>query len=614
MAEEAIDTMFEDAVDALRLGDRVRAKNILTRLLKEDQNNPTYWIWMSAAVDTAKERIYCLETALKFQPENAIAKRGLVLLGGLPPDENIQPFPLNRPRAWEDDLLLAHEKPQETGVRAMMASPMTRLIGVGLIGALLCGLAVYGFRNLRTTQYFSPLAVRTLGPTPTFTLTPTFVNATGAAIPTRSGPTPLAELLGIHYTPTPLSINTPRSPLTGDMYRGAKAAYDQGDWNEYIRQMEQIQKAEPDAADVPYYIGEGYRFKGDCRSALNYYNESLQVDNKFAPGYVGLARARICIDPGANTSQLYDLAIQADPNYGETYLDRANFNLVRRDYKAALPDLKQAEKLLPDSALVQLGFAQAYLLGGDNALGLEAAKKANSIDQTLLPAYYFLGYGYSATEAYAEAIKPLKLYLTYQTEDGSAYALLGQAYAQTGDYASAKEPLKLSLKYDPNQVRSYIYLGTANLRTDDLAAAQDYFKKAIEFFPDSFDANIGLTETMYRQGTFGNAYLQAETAKSKAVDDTQVALAIYWRALSHEGRKDPANAIKDWKTLLAMPETAMTADMRQTAQEHLATLVPPTPTPKGGVKTPTPTATPKPSGSGTPTKTPTPTPTATKKP
>ena len=68
MADE-IDTMFEDAVDALKQGDHARAKDILTRLLKADQNNATYWVWMSAAVETTKERIYCLETALKLDPE-----------------------------------------------------------------------------------------------------------------------------------------------------------------------------------------------------------------------------------------------------------------------------------------------------------------------------------------------------------------------------------------------------------------------------------------------------------------------------------------------------------------------------------------------------------------
>ena len=123
------DTMFQDAVDALRRGDRPRAKEVLTLLLKTDQNNPTYWIWLSASVDASKERIYCLQTALKLDPENSIAKRGLILLGALSPDETIQPFPMNRPRAWEEKLLLAHEKPKERGVRVAMRSPAVRQIG-----------------------------------------------------------------------------------------------------------------------------------------------------------------------------------------------------------------------------------------------------------------------------------------------------------------------------------------------------------------------------------------------------------------------------------------------------------------------------------------------------
>ncbi|MBN8580338.1 MAG: hypothetical protein J0L96_06665, partial [Anaerolineae bacterium] len=102
LKEQNNDTIFQDAVDALRHGDKPRAKELLTLLLKTNQNNATYWIWLSAAMDTPKERIYCLQTALKLDPENTTAKRGLILLGALAPDDSIQPFPMNRPRAWEE--------------------------------------------------------------------------------------------------------------------------------------------------------------------------------------------------------------------------------------------------------------------------------------------------------------------------------------------------------------------------------------------------------------------------------------------------------------------------------------------------------------------------------
>ena len=60
------DAVFQEAVEALQAGNKNRARELLTGLLKTDQNNATYWVWMSATVDTAKERIYCLQTAFNW--------------------------------------------------------------------------------------------------------------------------------------------------------------------------------------------------------------------------------------------------------------------------------------------------------------------------------------------------------------------------------------------------------------------------------------------------------------------------------------------------------------------------------------------------------------------
>src|ERR1043165_2826236 len=150
MAEN--DAVFQEAVEALRTGNKSRARELLTGLLKTDQNNATYWVWMSATVETAKERIYCLQTALKLDPENATAKRGLILHGALPPDETIQPFPVNRPRLWEEKLLLAHEKPKLKGWAAVRASPVARLGGFVALGLVLIGAIVYGFSQLTKNQ------------------------------------------------------------------------------------------------------------------------------------------------------------------------------------------------------------------------------------------------------------------------------------------------------------------------------------------------------------------------------------------------------------------------------------------------------------------------------
>ena len=71
----AEDVMLQEAINAVRQGQRIRARDLLTRLLRADQSNPEYWLWMSSLVDSFKEQVYCLQSALKLDPGGAISSR-----------------------------------------------------------------------------------------------------------------------------------------------------------------------------------------------------------------------------------------------------------------------------------------------------------------------------------------------------------------------------------------------------------------------------------------------------------------------------------------------------------------------------------------------------------
>ena len=406
MAEE--DTMFQEAVEALREGDKAKAKDLLTKLLKTDQNNIQYWIWLSAAVETTKERIYCLQTALQLDPENATAKRGLVLLGALPPDEGVKPFPLDRPRLWDEKLALASDKPKEKlTFKSVVTGPAGRLIGLGIVGISLIAALVFGVvlpnRNRRVAQ-----PTRRVGPSPTYTLTPTFINATEQAQAARGTLVPLAELLDEPHTPTPFYVNTPREPHTSEYDRIVRAAYAEQDWDTVISSMEEVARLEPESADPHYFIGEAYRFKGNFRRALDAYNAALRINPEFGPAYLGLARARLIQDPDANIIALYDEATRLDPNFGEVYLDRAVFYLNRQEPELALADLAIAERLLPGSPLVYHYQARSHLALDDPDEAEAAAFKANQADPTMLSVYFTLGEIYIAQGEYADAIEVLQ--------------------------------------------------------------------------------------------------------------------------------------------------------------------------------------------------------------
>ncbi len=612
MAED--DVVFQEAVEALREGKKARARELLTGLLKTNQNNATYWVWMSATVDSTKERIYCLQTALKLDPENATAKRGLILHGALPADETIQPFPVNRPRAWEEKLLLAHEKPKLKGWAAVRASPIARIGGLIALGAVIVSGVVFGFIIPRIGQV-TTIPTNTPGPSPTWTLTPTSVNATGQPVVVGTS-APLSELLSAPYTATALYVVTPRSPLTADIYRSVKLAYQKGNWDEVIRGMQEILKSEPQAADAYYYIGEAYRFKHDYANAITAYQSSLGVNPNFGPGYVGLARARLGLDPNTDVTSFLNEAIRLDPKFGEAYLERAIARLKQNKVSDALNDLAQADSLLPNSPLVFRTLAMARLQEGDMKLALSAAQRANQLDVTNLPTYLLLGQIYAQMGNHEEAVKALDVYLKYKADDSNAYLLLGKMEFDNKDYEDAIDAMNKVTVLDRNQREAYLYRFLSNVELGRGGQADEDIDRVILYYSDSFDANLGILRTHLLNGRNGSALLALDKTEALAETDEQKAQIYFWSAIVYETRKDWDNAVKYWQMLLALPEDALTAEFRTQAEQHLADIETSTPTQKPTTptktltptRTPTSTRTPTPTATPSRTRTPTPTP------
>ncbi len=628
MAEE--DTMFQEAVEALRQKDKAKARNMLTQLLKSDQKNVQYWIWLSAAVESTKERIYCLQTARQLDPENATVKRGLVLLGAIPPDESVQPFPLNRPRSWDEELALASDQPKEKRTfKSVISSPVGRLAGFGIIGIAIITLVVFGL-ILPNNNPLAPRSARPTGPTPTYTLTPTFANATAQAPAARGTLVPLAELLEAPHTPTPLYVNTPRGPLSADQNRMVKAAYERQDWDTVISGMLEIARNEPEAADPYYYIGEAYRFKGDYRNALDAYNEALRINPDFGPPFLGLARVRLLQEPNLDVNFLFVEALKRDPNFGEVYLERAIFYLNRLEPELALADLKTAERLLPGSPLVYYYEARTNIVLDNLDEAEAAALKANEADPTMLSVYFTLGEIYLAKGEYAKAIDVLQTYTGYETRNATARAMLGEAYYQTGDCEAAIDALGSAISMNSSQRRAYLYRGLCYLQEEEIDEAKADLDRAQQYYQDDFELNLSLMRISMLQERFGDAYLQGETVLTLAETDEEKALAYYWRALNFEEREEADNAADSWQELLALPANAMTRQMRAEAQEHLPKLRTATPSPTltkrpvtpsatrtatlrsgAATRTPTPTRTPTLTKTRTPTPTRTPSPTPT---
>jgi tetratricopeptide (TPR) repeat protein len=606
----AQDVMLQEAIEAIRQGQRGRARDLLTRLLRTNQSNPEYWLWMSSVVETNKEQVYCLQSVLKLDPNNAAARKGLVILGALPAGDAIVPAPPIR-RKWEISL-------QEVPKRSLWSRPVVRIVVYGSLLLALVTLLSIGAYSLISYATRPAVVVRiptsTPGPTPTFTFTPTNIGAPTplkpTLTPTPAGPPPLISLLEATYTATPRYVTTPHAAL--EAFSIAQRAYERGDLARALEYYSQVLQSSPNEADIYLVIGEIYETQEEFEEALQAYENALKINPDFAPAYLARARLTHRLDPDADISKDLETAIKKDPNYGEAHLERAAYLVSEKDAEGALEAVADAEALLPYSPLIPLYRAQAYLLLDEAETALEQARLANEMDKTLLQGYLVLGKAAIAAEQFEEASAALDVYTTYAPEDPAAWLTLGRAFYMTENYSDTLKALDQAYKLDRNLPEFYQLRGMTNLELGRGQEAVNDLFYIYQLDSRNFENNIVLGRALLAANRLADALGYMNRSEDFAKTDKQEAQVHFYRALTYEAIGNMPSALKDWKALLALPEEAVPAKWLEIAQEHLAATRTPAPSP---TITPQETATPKP-GTATPTKTPaaTRTPTITKTP
>jgi tetratricopeptide (TPR) repeat protein len=584
---------LEQAIRLIGDGQYAKAKEILTSLLQTDQNNATYWVWMSATMETQKERLYCLQMAYKMDPTNAAAQRGLVLLGALSPDETTIPFPMNHARPWESRLRLAEEKDRPTGIRRVTSNPLFRLAAIGTVAVILLGAAIFGvgaFINRRARPV---------------NLTPNTPRPTVSPLP-KKGPTlnaTLAPLLnGPTYTPTPIYAMTPHEDIALDAYHIALRDYSQGNWGQMADMMLQIATSQPGSVDALYFAGEGKRLSGQYKDALEYYKKAIKVNPKFAPIYLGMARANLSINPLKSEIADFNQAIKLDPNYTEAYLARGLYLLDRQDMVGAEKDLKQAASMNPDSPLIQSSLARFFLATGENEAALTAARKAKELDVTASDSYLLLGMAARANDQPDEAIEALDIYTRYfsKTND-DAFTTLGAAYVERAEYESALTNIEQAITLNSKNSEAYYWRGEIYLATKDYTKALSDFRQSNRIHI-TFEASIGIAKTILAntesesdakkaRDAYSEAYFTTNQAQNLTRTDKQKGILFYYQATVLEKLNEQTAASRAWANLLALPEGATTEDQRANANARIIALQSATPPPPTSPVTDTPQVT-----------------------
>jgi tetratricopeptide (TPR) repeat protein len=564
---------MNEAQAALQNGEKARARDLLTRLIKTSRDDAGFWLLMSAAVETNKERIFCLNETLQIDPQNQHARRGLAALGAIPASESLAvPLALQK-RNWEGALLRDPVQEKQTR-RALIQAGIAIVV---LVAA--AALVIYAIISGRALPAARPLInYVALTPSPSVTYEATSSPVVRSATPTFIGPTPLTIVLNMTYTPTLLYVNTPHNL---EDYTRSLRMLQEGNLPQALISMQNAAAAGPGSPDLIYYIAEVYRLQKKYPEASQNYEKAIQINPGFAPAYLGRALLKLATNPARLDAARADVekAISLDPGYFDAYLELASLKIAAGDGKGAFENLVQAGSLNPGSAQLYYERAQAELLTASASPALADAQLSFQIDRTFLPIYRVLAEALRLNGRIGEAQPLLETYTTYVTNDSEALLWLGLAYAQNANPQAAQTTFDQVLKLDPKNVDALLQRGLVELDLNEAQKAVDDLHLAWSLNPNSFPVTIARARASLATDDLAGANNLLDAATRLQQTDSDRAAVFYYRAQVMEASKNRTAAILAWQSLLKLPPQAVPADWLSTANQHLQSLVTPTPSP-----------------------------------
>lgn len=577
------DRIFQEAVGAAENGQHARARDLLTRILKKEPGRVDCWLYMSAVVETHKERAFCLENVLKYDPENTTARQGLVMLGKLPPAEDKVPVrPLStRPReeaqiyTAEPESTSRPGRPRQSGMRQAMPVMLVVLVALALVYVGIFGIPFSGMRGFLApagppTATFAPLAAAG-GPTPT--RQPTEPAGTPTLVSSIVLPTPLTIRLEQAYTPTPAYVNTPHP--NNEAFIAALRSFEFGNYGQALGLFEQARSQMRDNSesdlDARYYIGLIYLEQGEYEDARREFDQILLQDEGFVAAYTARARAILSMRSGATVAGDLYKAVGLDPEYVDGYLMIAEYRLNRGEPEEALWAVDQLLAFDPENARALHYQAEALLALDEPEEALAAAEQSFALDMTNVEHYKTYGHTLVVNGREKEGFAYLDLYLREEgnQNDAEALYLYGRALQGYKDNIRAIQAFEQAYAIRRDIYAMSHYWAVSLVAIGEYERALNRVQVPIERFPNWYEPYLVKAQAFYYQEEYATAKEVLEEGADLAKTDRQKIDLYYWRGLIYEELGYPAISKTNWSLLLEMDPQIVPPDYLIEAQKRL---------------------------------------------
>ncbi|UCH78494.1 MAG: tetratricopeptide repeat protein [Candidatus Coatesbacteria bacterium] len=251
------------------------------------------------------------------------------------------------------------------------------------------------------------------------------------------------------------------------------------------------------------------RLAEEASAALGYYRRALDLQDDFAPAYVGLAEVYLHLGDMEAARVYAERALAADASYWRAYGLRGEIKLIRGEPEEALADFASALADDPYAPWVYAARAAAYMALGRAAEARDGYRRALAWSDDR--GEYFLGLGRAQEELGEKAAARLAYEAAYERAYGNlrvgaeARKAAGRLAFEAGDFVAAAEYLGWAVAFMPDDAEVHAYLGGLYAHVGKRAEAAAEFKRAAELEPENVEYERLYNLALASIGEFKNA-------------------------------------------------------------------------------------------------------------
>jgi Tol biopolymer transport system component/serine/threonine protein kinase/tetratricopeptide (TPR) repeat protein len=166
--------------------------------------------------------------------------------------------------------------------------------------------------------------------------------------------------------------------------------------------------------------------------------KALELDNTLAEAHTSLAYVKLYYDRDlASADEEFKKAIELNPNYPTAHHWRALALSASGRFDEALAEINRALELDPSSLIINTALGDIYFLAGKNDQAIEQCRKTIEQNPKFVPAHTILRQAYEKKGMFTEALAEFQKEKELAGDNPGMKAKLGHVYAATGKRAEA---------------------------------------------------------------------------------------------------------------------------------------------------------------------------------